>query len=231
ALRPQRGNIPRRQAGHHGSLAGDGPEQYRLSAQGRAGHLLCSQPEPVARSLYPHQDDWRRSRRQGRVLATYASALRRRGSMRRRDLSMALIASSMGASLLDQHALAQSGVALPQTEAEREAGVMPANLGYPSGNVQRYGARGDGSSDDTNAIANAFLVAAHGGPPVVLPAGRSFKITRYIRIYSDTVVQLLGKLQLTGRSSGLFADGASNIMILGCNVGTLHDATVASSYH
>ena len=143
---------------------------------------------------------------------------------------MALMASSLNASPLDERAYAQSGLIFPQTEAERAAGVMPANLTHPPGNVQRYGARGDGSGDDTNAIASAFLVAAHSGPPVVLPAGRSFTITSYVRIYSDTHVQLLGKLRLTGRASGLFADGAANIAILGFNVGTLQDATVASSY-
>ena len=150
--------------------------------------------------------------------------------MRRRDLSKALLVSSAGASLLGPLARAQSDADRPATEAELAAGVVPTSLAYPCGNVLRYGAKGDGSADDTNAIASALLVAAHGGPAVILPEGHSFKITRYIQIYSDTSVRLLGKLQLTGRASGLFADGASNISIHGFNVGKIEDTSVGSAY-
>lgn len=150
--------------------------------------------------------------------------------MRRRDLSMALLASSAGAGLVGQNAHAQSGTDRPPTEAELAAGVVPATLAHPPGNVLRYGGKGDGSADDTHAVVSALLVAAHGGPAVVLPTGHAFKITSYIRIYSDTSIHLLGQLQLTGRASGLFADGASNIAILGFNVGRILDAVVANSY-
>lgn len=152
--------------------------------------------------------------------------------MRRRDLSMALVMSSAGAGLFGKRVDAQVGVepAYQQTAAEAAAGVMPTNVAQPPGNVLRYGAKGDGSSDDTQAIANAFLAASKGGFPVTLPGGHSFKITEYVRIHSNTTAHLFGRLQLTGRSSGLFADGASNIAIHGFNVGTIQDTSVANSY-
>lgn len=44
----------------------------------------------------------------------------------------------------------------PQTAAELAAGVTPVNYAYPPGNVLRYGALGDGVTDDTVAIQNAL---------------------------------------------------------------------------
>lgn len=42
-----------------------------------------------------------------------------------------------------------------RTAAEVSAGVTPTNYGYPPGNVKRYGALGDGVTDDTTAFTNA----------------------------------------------------------------------------
>ncbi len=58
-----------------------------------------------------------------------------------------------------------------QTAAESTAGVTPTDVSYPPGNVKRYGATGDGSTDDTTAIANALLVGDAGNLFVTVPEG------------------------------------------------------------
>jgi hypothetical protein len=46
-----------------------------------------------------------------------------------------------------------------QTAAEAAAFVTPSNTNYPVGNVKRYGATGNGATDDSAAINAAFAVA------------------------------------------------------------------------
>lgn len=138
-----------------------------------------------------------------------------------------------GGSAVPAQVDAPSGCAshYPRTAAEISAGIATANLAFPPGNVLRYGATGDGSTDDTTAVINALLVAKSGGTfPIVFPSALTFKITTYCRIYSNTTIHLYGTLQLTGRASGLFADGASNIGIFGFKTGKITDSVVASSY-
>jgi hypothetical protein len=119
----------------------------------------------------------------------------------------------------------------PRSTAEIAAGVTPVNLAHPPGNVLRYGAVGDGSTDDTVAVKIALRLAKNGGaPPIVFPAGHAFKLTSYCEIYSSTVIHLYGTLQLTNRASGLFADGAENIGIYGFKIGKIIDSVVAASY-
>ncbi|MGA7539947.1 MAG: hypothetical protein WBW93_14400, partial [Steroidobacteraceae bacterium] len=48
----------------------------------------------------------------------------------------------------------------PRTPAEIAAGVMPVNYQYAPGNVMRYGAVGDGVTDDTTAIADMLACGA-----------------------------------------------------------------------
>jgi hypothetical protein len=119
----------------------------------------------------------------------------------------------------------------PRASAEIAAGIEPKNHEYPVGNVLRYGAIGDGASDDSGAISNAFLVAKFGSTTAVsFPADYTFKVTRYIEIYSNTTVDLYGTLQPTNRSAGLFCNGASNVSIYGHKVGTITDPSVAKQY-
>lgn len=63
------------------------------------------------------------------------------------------------------------------TASEKLAGVTVINAAYPPGDVRRYGAVGDDSTDCTAAIAAAILVAGTaGGGPVFIPAG-IFRVT------------------------------------------------------
>jgi pectate lyase-like protein len=60
----------------------------------------------------------------------------------------------------------------PQTAAELAAGVTPTNYVYPQPDLRRYGAKIDGTTDDTTAINNAIKVArASGGPGYIYHPG------------------------------------------------------------
>jgi hypothetical protein len=61
-----------------------------------------------------------------------------------------------------------NSVTFAQTAAEVAAGVTPANYSYPPGVVFRYGAIGDGKTDDAPAFAQALR--ANAGGTVVIPA-------------------------------------------------------------
>lgn len=65
----------------------------------------------------------------------------------------------------------------PRTAAEIAAGVTPTAYYYPAGDVRRYGAVGDGTTDCTTAIQNALLT----GHEVYIPEG-TWKITASIEL-------------------------------------------------
>ena len=50
-----------------------------------------------------------------------------------------------------------------RTAAEIAAGVTPTNYAYPPGNFRRYGAVGDGTTNDLTAVQNAFAVIVAAG--------------------------------------------------------------------
>lgn len=126
------------------------------------------------------------------------------------------------------------GTALyPQTAAETAASVVPSNYVYPTlpfADVRRYGCKCDGTTDDTTAFGVALTVTATLGLALIIPYGYTLKITSYVQLLSNTTLYILGKLQLTNRASGLFANGGSNISIYGNKIGQVTDTTVASSY-
>lgn len=57
-----------------------------------------------------------------------------------------------------------------RTAAEISAGVTPTNYSYAPANVKRYGAKGDGVTDDSTAIQNAIACALAGHGFVYFPA-------------------------------------------------------------
>lgn len=59
----------------------------------------------------------------------------------------------------------------PRTTAEIAAGVTPTDYSYPPGDVRRYGAVGDDSTNCTTAIQAAIDQNSEGGSPVFVPEG------------------------------------------------------------
>ncbi len=90
--------------------------------------------------------------------------------MHRRDISKILAGTLAGAALVPQTGNAQtcSMPCFPQTQSEASAGITPVNTSYKPGDVRRYGATGNGVTDDRNAIQNAFDSGAN---EVFFPAG------------------------------------------------------------
>jgi Right handed beta helix region/Pectate lyase superfamily protein len=139
--------------------------------------------------------------------------------MRRRDIPKALVASSAAA-------------VIPRTLATtaNPADGSPRFETQPGVDVRQYGAVGDGKTDDTAAITAALAIASKSQLALLLPSGLTFRITSYVQILSNTTVYLLGKIQLSNRSAGLYANGAANIGIFGCRRGRIEDSTVAADY-
>lgn len=59
----------------------------------------------------------------------------------------------------------------PRTDGEISAGVTPTNYAYPPGDVRRYGAVGDGTTDDTTAINSAISALPSTGGTVRFSGG------------------------------------------------------------
>ena len=119
--------------------------------------------------------------------------------MHRRDISKALFATAAGSALVGRQADAQTCTApcFAQTDAESAISVTPTNLGYPQGDVRRYGADPTGTNDSTTAINNAISVMYQaassgtlgvGAAVVNFPAG-TFKICKSIVAKSYVTLQ------------------------------------------
>jgi hypothetical protein len=71
-------------------------------------------------------------------------------------------------------ALSQSAIGsilYPRTAAEIAAGVTPTNYAYPPGDVRRYGAVGDGTTNSTTALIAAAASVGVGGSVTFEPSG------------------------------------------------------------
>lgn len=78
----------------------------------------------------------------------------------------------------------------PRTAAEIEAGVTPTYYYYEPGDVRRYGAVGDGTTDDTAAIQDALNVARYGYSRVHFPSrnrnGQTVYVAGTLTVYANT---------------------------------------------
>src|SRR5882762_10417294 len=96
--------------------------------------------------------------------------------MTRREL-LKLCAFGVPVFAFERPAVLAEGDASP-TAAESAVGVIPKNYMYPSLNILRYGAVGDGVADDGAAIRTAWLVAKQqGGGTIVFPNAAMYLIS------------------------------------------------------
>lgn len=82
-----------------------------------------------------------------------------------------------------------AGLLNPQTDAEREVGVVPTNFQYQPGDIRRYGAVGDGVTNDQPAFAKALL--AYAGQTVYIPdpPGGAWLIQSALTVPTNTTLQ------------------------------------------
>lgn len=82
-----------------------------------------------------------------------------------------------------------TGLRYLQTTAESAASITPSTYYWPPGDIRRYGAVGDDSTDNTTAISNAILECAQRGDPVYVPHGifraGECALASGVRIYGD----------------------------------------------
>jgi len=98
----------------------------------------------------------------------------------------------------------------PRTAAEIAASVTPVNYAYPSGYVQRYGAVGNGSVDDTAAIQNALNAVGAKGT-IILEATKTYKITQQLT---------LCRTGATGPDGIVCNDGVATLLFSGLSATT-----------
>lgn len=114
--------------------------------------------------------------------------------MRRRDLSPVLFAAAVGSGALSKRAQAQtcSTPCFAPTAAEGAAKIVPINTSYPEGVVERYGAMGDGTTDDTSAWSKALSININ----ITTAPSRMYKITETLSIPQGITVDLNGSTLL-----------------------------------
>jgi len=78
-----------------------------------------------------------------------------------------------------------------RSAAEIAASITPSDYSYPPGMVQRYGAVGDGTADDYQAIVDSIAQNAQGGAAVYLPAG-TYQVELTILLQSVSNIQIYG---------------------------------------
>lgn len=145
-----------------------------------------------------------------------------------------VIVSSTGATLYDEdNVVTLTGATIgtllyPRTAAEIAAGITPTDYTYPEGDVRRYGATGDGSTNDSTAIQAAFTCSA----VVTFDKAKSYNI-------SSTTISLKKHNQIVhGNGSTLVYSGStyavdftpiSNVYLIGNVINELFVTCSAAS--
>jgi hypothetical protein len=109
-----------------------------------------------------------------------------------------------------------------RTDAEIAAGVTPANFSIEPYHVARYGAVGDGVTDDTAAIQRAISSAraAGGRKSIQLGDGKTYLITSALVLASDS----LGAVDVVGAAPEWFG-GSERSVVKGSFDGPLFNAS------
>ena len=109
-------------------------------------------------------------------------------------------------------------LASPQSAAEAAAGVTPSSYLYPVGDIRRYGAALNGSTDDTTAVQNWAKV----GGNLTWPVPQTALVSTTILLVSNTTITSVQGGGLTCNSAAPFsvlsATGKSNILINGFSI-------------
>jgi hypothetical protein len=115
-----------------------------------------------------------------------------------------------------------------QTPAETAARVTPLNPGYPPLNVLRYGATGNGVTNDVAAFNSAVAVASVAGGGVYVPGGHTYVCRTNInvtasnvRFYGDGHSSIISFPDATHRYSGITFTGTSASHLSGAQVENL----------
>ena len=106
----------------------------------------------------------------------------------------------VGSSLARGQVVATGSADHAQSAAEHVAGIEPVNYSHPPGNVRRYGAVGDGKTDDSAAIQRAVNASRR----VYFPPG-DYLVRTKIDLHSGSC--LIGEAAAT-----LFTDGLNYIL-------------------
>lgn len=92
-------------------------------------------------------------------------------------------------------------------------------------NVIDYGAAGDGTTDDTDAIRDA-IDALRDDQTLLIPAGSTFKHTNYLRIDGRQRIRVTGGGTLAHSGD---VDGTSSLMLIDCDDVVVSNITLTSS--
>lgn len=75
-----------------------------------------------------------------------------------------------------------------RTAGEIAGGITPTNYAYFPGDVRRYGAVGDGTTDDLTAFQNA-VASFPGGGVILIPEDKVYRITNSIALHSGLTLK------------------------------------------
>lgn len=142
--------------------------------------------------------------------------------MRRRDIAKA-IALSTGSIALSREVTAQTCTlpCYPRTAAEIAAGVTPVNYAYAPGFYERYGAVGNGITNDYTAIANALLQSSQaGGAPAKALARETYNIGANTLAIPDNGVLDISSTSIVSTDATAITFG-SNSTLLGYDGATI----------
>lgn len=117
----------------------------------------------------------------------------------------------------------------PRTQAERVANVIPTSYAYSPGDVRRYGAKLDLTTDDSDALTSAIAQAREDGANVIIPGRMLVNINAASNLFSlgDGIVisgagQMFSEIRTTGTPSAdrtiLFIEASHDATIQGLKI-------------